>query len=67
MTTTEEIIVSGDDYIERRILLLPEQEEIDDLQERAYGQGYKSGWVRGLVVGLGILFLAVTCIWLANW
>lgn len=67
MSTTEEIIVSGEDYIERRILVLPEREEIADLQDRAYDQGYQSGWLRGLAVGFGILVLAVTCIWLANW
>lgn len=67
VTTTEEIIVSGEDFIERRILVLPEPEEIEDLEEHAYEEGYKSGWVRGLVVGLGVLVLAVACIWLANW
>lgn len=66
MTTTEEIIVSGEGFIERRIMLLPENAEIADLEERAYNRGYKSGFIRGLVMGAAVIVVAVVCIWLAQ-
>jgi hypothetical protein len=56
MTTTEEIIVSGQDFIERRIFVCPEQEDIANMRERAYGSGYKRGWLRGFLVGPFRLF-----------
>ena len=65
MTTTEEIIVSGENFIERRIMQVPQQVDIEDLQARAYGRGYKRGWMRGLLTGLAIIGVAAVCIWLA--
>ena len=65
MTTTEEIIVSGENFIERRITLSPQQGEIEDLQARAYRRGYKSGWVCGLLMGLAIIGVIAVCILLA--
>jgi len=65
MNATEEIIVSGENFIERRIILFPQQVDIDNLQARAYGQGYKCGWARGPVMGLAIVGVAALCIWLA--
>jgi hypothetical protein len=67
MTTTEEIIVSGENFIERRIILFAEQVEIEDLEARAYRRGYKRGWLRGLLMGLAIIGVAAICIWLAVW
>jgi hypothetical protein len=64
MNTTEEIIVSGENFIERGIILFPQQEDIEDLQTRAYHRGYKRGWVRGLLMGLAIIGVAAVCIWL---
>ena len=65
MTATEEIIVSGENFIERRIILFPQEVDIEDLQARAYGRGYKCGWLRGLLMGLAIIGVAVVCIWVA--
>jgi hypothetical protein len=65
MTTTEDIIVSGEDFIERRIVLIPEQTEIDDLQASGYKRGFKCGWRRGLLMGLMVMGVAVVCVWLA--
>ena len=65
MTTTEEIIVSGENFIERRIMQFPQQVDIEDLQARAYGRGYKRGWMLGLLMGLAIIGVAAVCIWLA--
>jgi hypothetical protein len=65
MTTTEEIIVSGENFIERRIILFAQQVDIEDLKARAYRRGYKRGWVRGLLMGLAIIGVAAICIWLA--
>ena len=65
MATTEEIIVTGENFIERRIFLIPEQADIDKLNARAYGRGYKCGWVCGLVMGSAIIFVAALCIWWA--
>lgn len=65
MNATEEIIISGENFIERRIILFPQQADINDLQARAFGRGYKHGWARGLVMGLAIVVVAVLCIWLA--
>ena len=66
MTTTEEIIVSGENFVERRIILFPEQDDIQDLQELPYSRGYKRGWTFGLIVGLSIIGFALLCVWLAN-
>jgi hypothetical protein len=65
MTTTEEIIVSGENFIERRILQFPQQVDIDDLQASAYRRGYKRGWMCGLLMGFAIIGAAALCIWLA--
>jgi hypothetical protein len=64
MTTTEEIIVSGENFIERRIMQFPQQVDIEDLKASAYRRGYKRGWVRGLLTGLAIIGVAAACIWL---
>jgi len=64
-TTTEEIIVSGQDFIERRIFVCPEQEDLANMQERAYGSGYKRGWLQGFLVGALGVALAAFCLWLA--
>lgn len=64
MTTTEEIIVSGEDFIERRIVLCPEQSDIAAMRQRAYGGGYKRGWLQGFVIGAVAIGAALLCIWL---
>lgn len=66
MTTTEEIVVSGDDFIERRIVLCPEQHEIADIRRSAYGNGYRSGLARGLLIGAVLVSAIVFCIWLVG-
>ena len=65
MTTTEEIIVSGQDFIERRIFVCPEQEDIANMQKRAYGSGYKLGMLRGFLLGVIGVAVAAFCVWLA--
>lgn len=67
MATAEEIIVTGEGFIERRIFLIPEQHEIDKMKAQAYGRGYKCGWMCGLLTGSAIIVVAVLCIWLATW
>ena len=67
MATAEEIIVSGENFIERRIFLIPEQDDIDQLNAQAYGRGYKCGWVCGLLMGSSIITVTALCIWLALW
>ena len=62
MNATQEMVVSGENLIERRIILFPQQEEIEDLQTRAFSQGYKRGWTRGLLMGLAIVGVAALCI-----
>lgn len=66
MSRSEEIIVSGGNYIERRIILFPQQIDIDELETRAYGRGYKTGWLRGLLMGLATVGVAAACFWLAT-
>ncbi len=66
MTTTEEIVVSGENFIERRILLSPEQADIENLRQAAFRRGYHAGWVRGFVFGLCVLGFAVLLIWCAS-
>jgi hypothetical protein len=41
MTTTEEIVVCGEDFIERRIFVCPGDEDIGNMQKLAYGSGYE--------------------------
>lgn len=65
MSTAEEIIVSGENFIERRIFLIPEQDDIDVIKAQAYGRGYKSGWMCGLLMGSAIVVVAALCTWLA--
>ena len=65
MATCEEIVVAGEDFIERRIILFPEQGDIDELKADAYGQGYKRGWVCGLLMGSAIIAVAALCTWIA--
>ncbi len=64
MTTTEEIIVSGEGFIERRIVLFPEQEDLANIRMEARKRGYKSGWINGFLMGAAFAGLAVFCIWL---
>jgi hypothetical protein len=65
MTTTEEIIVSGENFIERRIILHPQQMDIEDLKASTYASGYQRGWIRGMLMGFAIFGVAALCIWLA--
>lgn len=65
MSTTEEIIVSGDDFIERRIFICPQQVELDNLQQQAYGHGYNRGWMRGFFTGTAFIAAVVLFVWLA--
>jgi hypothetical protein len=65
MTTTEEIIVSDQDFIERRIFVYPEQQDIANMRESAYGSGYRRGWLRGFLVGTVLVGVAAFCVWLA--
>jgi hypothetical protein len=63
MTTTEEIIVSGADFIERRIFICPG--DVGNLQHRAYGRGYNRGWLHGFLMGAAIIGVSAFCVWLA--
>lgn len=63
--TTEEIIVSGNNFIERRIFLQPEQTDLDHLQELAYQYGYKRGWTTGFLIAFALFGISVACVWLA--
>jgi hypothetical protein len=55
MNATEEIIVIGENLIECRISLFPRQIDVYNLQARAYTRGYKSGWVRSMIMGMAII------------
>ena len=63
MTTTEEIVVSGKNFIERRIFVCPRPRDLEDLKDQAYACGYNYGWGSGLLAGLG-LCAAALFIWL---
>lgn len=63
MITTEEIIVSGEGFIERRIFVSPERGDLENLQQAAFHRAYSSGWTHGFFFGLCILGLAVLLIW----
>ena len=65
MTTTEEIVVSGEDFIERRIFVCSQPGDLENLQDRAYARGYKCGWGRGFFIGIGFLGATALCVWLA--
>jgi hypothetical protein len=64
MTSTEEIVVSGESFIERRIFLYPELVDIDKLQHQAYRHGYTRGRVCGFVFGLAFFGVGAMLIWL---
>lgn len=65
MTATEEIIVSGENFIERRIILFPERRDMEDLRARTFASGYQRGWTRGMLMGFAIFGAAAACVWLA--
>lgn len=67
MATAEEIIVTGEDFIERRRIFLIPEDDIDKMKAQAYGRGYKCGWMCGLLMGSAIIVVTVLCIWLATW
>lgn len=50
MTTTEEIVVSGEDFIERRIILWAGQDDINESKNVAYTNGYRRGCTRALLL-----------------
>lgn len=52
MTATEEIVISGDGFIERRIVLSPEQDDIASVRQWAYGIDYKRGCALGFFLEL---------------
>lgn len=65
MTTTDEIAVSGEDFIERRIFVFPQQEDIARLRALSFRSGYRLGWWRGFLIGVVVVFAAIFCVWLA--
>jgi hypothetical protein len=65
MTSTEEIVVSGEDFIERRIFVYPEPGEMNNLRQRAYARGYSRGRLLGFLMGTAVIGVAVFCFWLA--
>ncbi|MGH9679415.1 MAG: hypothetical protein ACRD4Y_05660 [Candidatus Acidiferrales bacterium] len=65
MTSTEEIIVSGENFIERRIFLIPDQMEIEKVRDYAYNQGYKRGCLHGFLTGSAVIGAAGLFVWLA--
>jgi hypothetical protein len=67
MTRTEEIVVSGEGFIERRIFVYLQQPKVDNLQRQAYTLGWKRGWMCGFVLGLGLFGTAAIFIWLVTW
>jgi hypothetical protein len=64
VTMTDEIIVSGRDFIERRIFVFPEQEDIANLRALSYRSGYRVGWRRGFLIGMVVVCAAVFGVWL---
>jgi hypothetical protein len=65
VSMTEEIVVTGEDFVERRILVFPEDDEVNRLCESAFGRGYKNGWARGFVMAVAIMGAGMLCVWLA--
>lgn len=63
-TTTEEIVVSGEDFIERRIFLCPEETDLAGILQSAYSSGYKRGCLSGLLTSAVFFIVAAACIWL---
>jgi hypothetical protein len=63
MTTDEEILVSGEDFIERRIFIYPQQGDMVELEHRAYARGYDRGWLNGFSIGAALLVFAAFCVW----
>jgi tetrahydromethanopterin S-methyltransferase subunit G len=67
MTETEEVVVLGEDFIERRIFVCPQQAELDYLQRRAYRFGYNRGCTYGLIFGLVLFGTGAILTWLVLW
>ena len=65
MTTTEEIVVSGEDFIERRIFIHPRPLDLANVERRSYDRGYNRGWLGGFLLGLVVVGFAAICVWLA--
>ena len=67
MIPTEEIVVSGEGFIERRIFVYLQQPKVGNLQRQAYTLGWKGGWMCGFLLGLGLFGTAAIFIWLVTW
>lgn len=65
VTTTEEIIVSGDNFIERRIILVCRPQRIDHRQYLASAAAYKRGWVNGILMSVAVAVAVALCVSLA--
>jgi hypothetical protein len=64
MNVSEGIVILGKNFIERRIILFPQEVDIDDLRAKACGRGYKCGWVCEVAMGLAIVGVVALCTWL---
>ena len=72
MTTTEEIVVCGDNFIERRIYLSPEpvelESEFETFRQSAFRYGYNRGWLHGFVVAFCIVSaIVLASLWVVRW
>ena len=61
---TDEIVVSGRDFIERRIFVFPEQEDIANLRALSFRSGYRLGWWRGFLIGVAVVCAVIFGVWL---
>jgi hypothetical protein len=61
---TDEIVVSGRDFIERRIFVFPEQEDIANLRALSFRSGYRLGWWCGFLIGVAVVCAATFGAWL---
>lgn len=60
MTTTEEIVVSGEDFIERRIILWAGQDDINESKNVAYTNGYRRGCTFGFLMGVALIVIVIS-------
>lgn len=65
MTTTEEIVVSGEDFIERRIFVHPRPFDLTRVEQRSYSRGYNRGWLGGFLLGVIVVGFAGVFVWVA--
>lgn len=71
MTTTEEIVVCGENFIERRIYVSPDpvdfEKQFESCRQSAFHYGYNRGWLHGFALAFCIVSgIVLVSLWIIH-